>query len=346
MNRISAKLLSVFAIFLFVAVIPIAVLATNENVSVVSKLNDELKNEYIIYIKDYTDRIFKYAFTTNANPQEMDLSFIKSNPDLGEKSNQAAFLDAGTYEELTKQSSIIYMWAKDEEENLILKGIQLDLSKSLTEEKINNVETLTKRIEVKIAETQQDATTVRNEKVDGVDKVANVGYVEILDDDKKSTYYYERTKLLNTEQYSQLMTLAEQINNEYEEMDMYEKVQFGMQFNELYSKVMSEAKWEEVEDKIIQQPEESAEGDKYIVLLKKVSKIARQEETTLDVQFLTAHDNYEPNIVVEEVIVQETTKLPITYDSIALFVALGVIVLLVVLVFIRMKKLNKQDEQK
>ena len=103
MNRISAKLLSVLAIFLFVAVIPIAVLATNENVSVVSKLNDETKAEYIIYIKDYTDKTFKYAFTTNANPQEMDLSFIKSNPDLGEKSKQVACLDAGRYEELRKQ---------------------------------------------------------------------------------------------------------------------------------------------------------------------------------------------------------------------------------------------------
>ena len=142
------------------------------------------------------------------------------------------------------------------------------------------------------------------------------------------------------------MELAEKVNNEYEEMDMYEKVQFGTEFNELYSKVLSEAKWEEVEDTRIQQPEESVEGDQYIVLLKKVSKVARTEETTYDIQFLTAHDNYEPNIVIEEVIVQETAKLPITYDSIALFVILGVIVILVIAVFMRMRNLSKKDEEK
>ena len=224
MNRVSTKLLSVFAIFLFIAIIPIAVLATNENVSVVSKINEKSETEYIIYIKDYTDKNFKYAFTTNANPEEMDLSYINSISDLSE--NQVAFLDEATYEELSKQSSEIYMWAKDESENLILNGIQLDLNQALSEEEIDNVETLTKRIEVKIAETQQDATTVRNENIDGVDEVANVGYVEILDDDKKATYYYERTKLPDAEKYNELMTLAEKINNEYDEMDMYEKVQF------------------------------------------------------------------------------------------------------------------------
>ena len=34
------------------------------------------------------------------------------------------------------------------------------------------------------------------EAIEGVEEVANVGYVKILDDDKKSTYYYERGKQL------------------------------------------------------------------------------------------------------------------------------------------------------
>ena len=129
-------------------------------------------------------------------------------------------------------------------------------------------------------------------------------------------------------------------------MDMYAKVQIATEFNELFTTVTDSAKWEEVKDMTIKQDENSKAGEEYIVLLKKVEKVARTEKTTIDVQFLTAHDNYEPNIIIEEVITQETTKLPITYDSIALFVVLGVIVLLVVLVFIRMKKLNKQNEEK
>lgn len=344
MNRISTKLLSVLAIILFVAVMPIVVFATNEDVSIVSTINSESEQEYIIYIKDYSNQKFKYAFTTNANPEEMDLSYINSISDLGE--NQAAFLDAATYEKLSQESSTIFMWAKDEEENLILKGIQLDLTKSVTEESIENVETLTKRIEVKIADSQEDTTTVRNENIDGVDEIANVGYVEILEDDKKATYYYERTKLPSTEDHNQLMKLAEQIKNEYNEMDMYEKVQIVAQFDELYSKIISEAKWQEVEDMTIKQPEESTEGDQYIVLLKKIEKVAKTEKTTLDVQFLTAFDSYQPNVIKEQIITQETTKLPITYDSIALFVALGIIITLVIIVFIRMKKINKQNEEK
>lgn len=346
MNRISFKLLSVLAIFLFIAVLPIAVLATNEevsvneNVSIVSTItieNEEEKANYIIYIKDYSNQKFKYAFTTDANPGEMDLSYINSILDLGE--NQAAFLAAETYETLSKQGPTIFMWAKDEEENLILKGIQLDLSKALTKEEIEISETLTNRIKVEIADSEDDTTTIRNENVDGVEETAAVGYVKIVDDEE-ATYYYERTKLPNSENYNQLMILAEQIRDEYDELDIYEKVQFGAKFNELYSKIMSEVEWNELEGTMIEQPEESVAGDKYIVLLKKVDN---EGQTTMDVQFLTAFDAYKPNVVKEEVVTQETSKLPITYDSIALFVVLGIIVLLIAIVFIRMKNLNQKN---
>ena len=349
MNRISAKLLTFLAIFLFVAILPIAVFATNEDISIVTTINDESKQEYTIYIKGISTQNFKYAFTNieNANPNGMDLSFINSNPDLG--GNQAALLDATTYEKLSKEGSTIYMWAKlknqEGNENLILEGIQLDLSKVLTEEKLEEIETLTTRIEVEIADSEEDTTTVRNENVDGVDEVANVGYVKIIDEEK-GKYYYEKIKLPSSEKYNELMTLAEQAQAKYNEMDMYEKVQFATKFNEVFGTVTANAKWKEVEDMIIEQSEESEAGDKYIVLLKKVAKKEGKETTILDVQFLTAEDNYEPNVVIEEIVTQETTKLPITYDSIVLFVVLGVIVILVVAVLLRMKKLSKQDEEK
>ena len=154
MNRISLKLLSVLAIILFIAVIPIAVLAvTNENVSIISTINDESKQEYIIYIKETLEQKFKFAFTTNENPGEMDLIYINSISDLVK--NQVAFLDAETYEKISQENKPIFMWAKDENENLILKGIQIDLTKSITKENINDVETLTKRIEVEIADSEE-----------------------------------------------------------------------------------------------------------------------------------------------------------------------------------------------
>lgn len=340
MNRISFKLLGILAIFLFVAVIPIVVLATNENISVVNSS----ENEYIIYIKDYTDKSFKYAFSNNAdvNPKGMDLTYINSISDL--RGNQAAFIDAKTYEKLLKENQPIFMWAKDEEENLILERVQLDFANSLTKENIDTVEKTTKRIAVEIAETKNatDSTDpIREENVEGVTETAKVGYVKITDN-KDATYYYQRVKTTDSAEISKLMELSEKINKEYDGMDMYEKVQINEEFYNLYSKLVNEAEWQEVTNMEVKQPEESTAGDKYIVFLKKVDS---NQETTVDAQFLTAYDDYQPNVVKEQKITQETTKLPITYDSIVLFIILAAVVVALVVVFIRMKKLNKNEEK-
>lgn len=340
MNRISSKLLGILAIFLFIAVVPIAVLATNENISVVNSS----ENEYIIYIKGYTDKSFKYAFSNNAeaNPKGMDLTYINSISDL--RGNQAAFIDAKTYEKLFKENQPIFMWAKDEEENLILERVQLDFTNSLTKENIDIVEKTTKRIAVEIAETKTatDSTDpIREENVEGVTETAKVGYVKITDN-KDATYYYQRVKTTDSAEISKLMELSEKINKEYDGMDMYEKVQVNEEFYNLYSKLVNEAEWQEVTNMEVKQPEESTAGDKYIVFLKKVDS---NQETTVDAQFLTAYDDYQPNVVKEQKITQETTKLPITYDSIVLFIILAAVVVALVVVFIRMKKLNKNEEK-
>lgn len=346
MNKISIKLLSVLAIILFVAVIPVVVFATNENLSVVSTTtadaDENEKTEYIIYIKDYTDKKFKYALSNNANPEVMDLVYINSITDLGE--NQVAFIDAETYDKLSNQNQTIYMWAKDENENLILNGIQLDLTKSFSKEEIDSVESITKRISVEIADTEEatDATEpVREEDVDGVRETAKVGYVKITDNED-AIYYYQRVKTADSVEFATLMDLAERINNEYDALDMYEKVQLGEEFYNLYSKLVEEANWQEVENMTIGQPEQSVAGDEYVVLLRMVDG----EQEIVDAQFLTAYDDYKPNVVKEQVVTQETTRLPITYDSIALIVVLAVIVIALVVVFIRMKKVSKKDEEK
>ena len=137
------------------------------------------------------------------------------------------------------------------------------------------------------------------------------------------------------------MELAEEIESKYDAMDMYEKDQIAEEFNSLYTKLVEVDNWQEVENMKVEQPEESVAGDKYIVFLKKVDK----EKTTLDAQFLTAYDDYKPNAVKEQIVTQETTRLPITYDSIALIVILAIVVIALVVVFIRMKKLNKKDEE-
>ena len=250
MNKISTKLLSVLAIILFIAVIPIVVFATESDISVISTANESEEQEYIIYIKDYTDKTFKYALSNNANPEVMDLVYINSIADLGE--NQVAYLDAKTYKKLS--GNTIYMWAKDENENLILNGIEIDIQKSLTKENINLVETITKRINVEIAENENDTAVVRNEVIDGVEETASVGYVKITDN-KKAKYYYERIKISDSEEAKTLMELADKISKEYDNMDMYQKVQLAQQFNSLYSKLVNEANWQAVNNMLVEQPE-------------------------------------------------------------------------------------------
>ena len=341
MNKISAKLLSVLAIILFIAVMPIVVLATNENVSVVSTENSVGAQEYIIYINNYTDKNFKYAFSNNAEPGIMDLVYVNSTTDLGE--NQVAFLDAETYEKLSDSNKTIYMWAKDENENLILDGIQLDFQNSITKENMKKIESLTNLIKVEIADSQEDTDAtdpVREEDVNGILETSKVGYVEIVDD-KDATYYYERVKVSDSTDYAKLMELAEKIQKEYDSMNMYEKIQFDMEFYNLYSKLVNSANWQEVENMTISQPENSEKGEEYIVFLKKVDE---DNNTVEDIQFLIADNYEEPK--TEKVVTQETTKLPITGDNIALIVLLVVIVIALIVVFIRMKKINKKDEEK
>ena len=343
MNKLSIRILGVLAIILFIAVIPVVVFATNEDISVVSTNSDNGEQEYIIYVNGYTDKQFKYALSNNANPEVMDLVYINSITDLGE--NQVAYIGA---KDLNKISgNTIYMWAKDKDENLILNGVEIDFSKSLSKEKIDSIESITKRIKVEISENQEatEATKpVRQEEVNGILETSKAGYVKITDN-KKADYSYVRVRTADSEDYKKLMELAQKIESEYNKMDMYSKIQLGEEFDSLYSKLIAEADWQKVDNMTIPQPESkiegAGEGDQYVVLLQKTNG----NEVTTDAQFLTASYNYEPSTEKEKIITQETTRLPITYDSIALIVALVIVVGALTFVAIRMKKVSKKNEE-
>ena len=297
MNKASKKLFTILAFLLMIFIVPLVSFAVNENVSIVESLDKNGKQEYIIYINNYTNKNFKYALSNDANPEEMDLVYINSITDLGK--NSVAFIDAETYEKL--KSKTIYIWAKDENESLILKGVKLDLENSLTKENLDLVEKTTKKISVEIADSKEKSTEIKNEDVEGVKETTSVGTLKITDEDaKKSTYYYERVETTDSEDYNELSELAEKINNEYEAMDMYKKIQIAKEFNTLYSKLISNIEWKEVKDLKVEQPESSEQsngiGDKYIVFLKKVSK---NGEMTTDVQFLQEYYDYEPNVEKE-----------------------------------------------
>ena len=137
------------------------------------------------------------------------------------------------------------------------------------------------------------------------------------------------------------MTLAEKLKNEYNDANMYEKIKMSTEFYQRYQTLISKANWQSVENMQIKQPKTATENSKYIVFIKKV----KNNVETYDVQFLTSKEEQNPTYEREKKVVQETTKLPITGDSIVLLVASVVVISAMIFVFIRMKKLKNKNRE-
>ena len=93
------------------------------------------------------------------------------------------------------------------------------------------------------------------------------------------------------------------------------------------------------------QPDDAQKGEQYVVYLKEVN--GNQEEIT-DVRIMTSYREYEEEKIpgrTETKIVKETAKLPITGESIILFVILAAILFVAIIVFVRMKKLQNKEEK-
>lgn len=202
------------------------------------------------------------------------------------------------------------------------------------------VENTTKRIKT---ELKTELEKIREER-NGMQYIETIGGLQIVDDEN-ATYYYERTKL-PADQHSKLQELANELNIGYEEKDMYSKIEYANEFYNLYNALIENAKWEPVEkDLTIKQPIEAQKGEQYVVLLKKV---AQDGTETYDAKFMTSYREDEEEKIpgkTETKVVQETAKLPITGDSIILFAILAVIVLALILIFVRMKKLQNKEEK-
>ena len=133
------------------------------------------------------------------------------------------------------------------------------------------------------------------------------------------------------------MDLAEELNSLKAKSELYENIRMCKEFYDLYYQLMPRAEgWNLVSDMKIEQPLDSKTGDQYILWIRNDSKESEE------VQFLTCFQNEDKEFVKDKNIVKTTSKIPITYDSIDLFVILGVaIVLLIVAVLIK-KKTNKE----
>lgn len=329
------KLLSkiIFTLLITIAVIAINsnVLATNENITILQKTAEE----YVIYLNSSLDKEFEFAYANEELNSDETLDYIKCAKDSSEGAC-IAYIDANLYEKFFKDAETTYLWAKSGE-NYLAKGIKLDLKDVVTEEIAQFADNTTKRISVKT-----DGKDVVTNVQDGIKYTTTTGKIEITDNEK-AEYYYVMTNVTTSEEYSKLMELAEKINKS-EALNTAERLNTIKEFYDLYSKLLSEVNddsWTKVENMQIAQPKESKTGDQYIVWIKQETASGEVN----DIQLMTCYQDEDKEFIQEEQVIKTTSKLPITYDSIALFVVLAVaVVLFVVLIVVRNK--NKKDSNK
>ncbi len=331
MKRFKIKIMTMALLVVMIAlIIPVNAFAAQAEMQVV-----EADKDYIIYIKGLADSKFQYAITSEKGAEEVDLNYINSVED--EDNNQVILIES---DKIAQGANYIHTKVKDgDKEVKTVNEINFE-NQTFDKEKMEIVENTTKRIKTELKTNLEKVNEVR----DGMQYTETIGGLQIVDDEN-ATYYYERTKL-PADQYSKLQELANELNVGYEDKDMYSKIEYASEFYNLYNSLIERAKWEPVEkDLTIKQPIEAQKGEQYVVLLKKV---AQDGTETYDAKFMTSYREDEEEKIpgkTETKIVQETAKLPITGDSIILFAILAVIVLALILIFVRMKKLQNKEEK-
>ncbi len=332
MKKLTDKVVAIILITIF----SLLIISTNtfaetkeKEVQIVRAKN----GDYIIYVKDLiASDGFKFAISDEEGLESTNISLNYINSVTDGEGNQVALIEADTVAEKTKTN----MYINDTE-------TKLDFTTAIETSDIKQVEETTNRIKT----TLKTDIEQRNEVVDGIKYTETVGGLEISDEDKADSKYEYLSVRLPAEKYSDLQKLAEELDKEngsYEKKDMYSKIEFAKQFNNLYKELVNTASWQPVENFVIKQPSDAQKNERYVVLLKKTSK---DGEIINDAKFLLSYrtDNQEriPGRV-ETKVVKETAKLPVTGDSMVLFIALAAIVLALVVVFIKMKKVKNQGK--
>lgn len=342
MEKIQTKLATVIiAIIMMAFILPIQVFGTNEGLT-----NDNLQivetdnGDYIVYIQDLQDTKFEFEITQSLDTKEIDLNYEKSKQD--DDDNEVVFISKSEYEKISEKENYLYV---RKNKKIVIDGVKLDFNSAFEKDKIEYVENTMKneKIEQRIQTELVTDIVEKDEIVNEVKIKVTVGGLKILEKEN-CEYFYGLTKLPANE-YNTLKELADRINKEYEELDMYSKIKLTKEFYNTYNTLVNKQSWKKVENSTIMQPDDAQKDEQYIVYLKEVNNDGIE---TTDVRIMTSYREYEEEKIpgrTETKIVKETAKLPITGDSMILFVILAVILLVAIIVFIRMKKLQSKEEK-
>lgn len=320
---------SIIIAILFISILGMiyTVNGANENIQIIKKSG----NEYLIYISEHMDSQFEFAFSNDQGTDKETLGYKSSILDSTSEKNNVAYIDNSLY--TTYFSGKTYFWARDLSGKYFAEKVEVDLSKAIEESNVNLINNLTKIIKV---DTKNTITT--SEVVNEVKVTKTVGKVDVLEE---GTTYYQLVKLPASEEYNEFMKTAEKIANDKIENNMYAKLEVANKFSNYYNRLVpdiDDANWIKVNNNTILQPEESHNGEQYILWL----KTENNRENKIDVQFLTCFEDYKPEVISEKI----TTKLPVTYDNPILFIILAVLVVAFVVVLILRNKSEKAKTEK
>jgi len=323
-------------LIMILGIIPSVILATNEENKI--QIYKENEKEYMIYIQNNMNTEFEFAFSNDKNADKTTLTYRISAKDSQEQdeSNYVAYTNISLYDTYFQNSSVTtYLWARKVDGEYFIEGKEVDLLNAITQEQIDLVNNITKIIKV---DTKNTLTT--EEVVDDVNITKTVGKIDMLE---KGENYYQFVRLPNNEEYTKFMQIAEKIAKKKNLDDMYLKLEIVKDFITLSQKLSPELDskdWIKVKDKTILQPEDSKNGEQYIVWLK--NEDPNKQLTKIDVQFLTCFEDYKPEIINEKV----ATKLPVTYDNPMLFIVLIILLALFIIVLLLRAKTNKNEPNK
>ena len=328
---LSKKAILAILVIAIMLLLQIPVLAANQSTTII-KTSD---NEYLIYEQEFINENFKFAYSNDKNIEKTELNFINSLQDNDK--NYVAYVDNEIFNSYFLSSNTVYMWIEKSDKS-ISNAIEIDLDKAITQEELDAVANTTKRIKVTLDEENPEV-----ENVDGVEYKTTIDSLKITPEDGY-TYEYAIVRKDDNAKIADFIAMSEEIAQITDNFNSYVNIKKLDEFYTLYNSLIPEEKaWMDVEDYTVTQPEDSSEGEKYVVWLRATDAEGKQ---TVDVQFMTCSRVKNPEYVPEVIEQKTTVKLPVTFDTtITLLIILGVIILAIIALLIVKRQLNKNDKK-
>lgn len=327
MKKKIAKLVYVFLVLIFLlGTLPNYAKAAEEEIEGI--VLEKESGEKIIYIKGMNEKEFKFAFS-NEELEDSEIEFVTAVKDA--RDEYVAYIEA---EETYK-----YMFIQNENK---INKIEFNSLKNITDEEIKSLQNLTKIINIKSNESN-----VKIEKEDDTVITKTRGKIVITDIGK---YKYELIEIVDknnsTEKIDETASkLYESILKLENTEKMYDKLENYVTIRDNYNKLLENAKWKDAENKEIMQPEDSQEGEKFIVLIQEIKDDKVERE---DIQIMTCDREDDADVEYTEKqevkVVEKRTALPVTGENLILYIAFGVVIVAIIILCIKMKKSEKDSK--